>query len=99
MTPQSLQRACDWYFFSLAAVLPSSTPDTVGDSDFGYFGAHQLQGYPACMCPFPTLQVRGCPPTSVERNGRHWRISIQRDGARVARRWRPDDHGNVQRVD
>src|ERR1700683_5574826 len=41
-----------------AAVLPSGSPDTVGASDFGYFGAHQLQGYPAYMCPCPTLSVR-----------------------------------------
>jgi hypothetical protein len=39
-------------------VLPSGSPDTVGASDFGYFGAHQLQGYPACICPCPTLWVR-----------------------------------------
>ena len=24
----------------------------------GYFGAHQLQGYPACTCPCPTLRIR-----------------------------------------
>jgi hypothetical protein len=45
---------------SRVTVLPSGSPDTVGASDFGYFGAHQLQGYPAYMCPCPTLQVRGC---------------------------------------
>src|ERR1700693_4680615 len=54
-TPQGLRRACD---ISLSAVLPSGSPDTVGASDFGYFGAHQLQGYPACICPRPTLWVR-----------------------------------------
>jgi len=30
-----------------APVLPSGCLDTVGATDFGYFGAHQLQGYPA----------------------------------------------------
>src|ERR1035437_2048574 len=39
-------------------MLPSGRPDTVGTSSFGYFGAHLLQGYPAYICPFPTLQVR-----------------------------------------
>jgi hypothetical protein len=44
--------------------LPSGSPDTVGASDFGYFGAHQLQGYPAYMCLCPTLQVRFIPTLS-----------------------------------
>jgi hypothetical protein len=60
-TPQCLRRPGD---ISRATVLPSGWPDTVGASDFGYFGAHRLQGYPACMCPCPTLQARGCPPPS-----------------------------------
>jgi len=58
-TPQCLIRACD---VSRVTVLSSGSPDTVGASDFGYFGAHQLQGYPAYMCRCPALQVRGCPP-------------------------------------
>jgi hypothetical protein len=37
---------------------PARHADPVGASDFGYFGAHQLQGYPAYMCPCPTLPVR-----------------------------------------
>ena len=31
-------------------VLPSGCFDTVGASDFSYFGAHQLQGYPDLHC-------------------------------------------------
>ena len=44
--------------FAHAAVLPSGWPDTVGAHGFGDFGAHQLQGYPAHICPWPTLQVQ-----------------------------------------
>jgi hypothetical protein len=44
--------------FAHAAVLPSGWPDTVGAHGFGDFGAHQLQGYPAHICPSPTLPVR-----------------------------------------
>ena len=54
-TPQCLRPTSD---ITRATVLPSGLPDTVGAPDFGYFGAHQLQGYPADMCPCPTLQVR-----------------------------------------
>src|SRR5713101_7366793 len=28
------------------------------------FSELTTSGYPACMCPCPTLQVRGCPPPS-----------------------------------
>jgi hypothetical protein len=45
---------------SRSTVLPSGPSDTVGASDFDYFGAHQLQGYPACTCPCPTLWLRRC---------------------------------------
>src|SRR3979490_652498 len=31
----------------------------------GDFGAHQLQGYPACTCPCPTLRVRRFRPTHM----------------------------------
>src|SRR5947208_1374411 len=55
MTPQSPRRTRD---LSHTTVLPSGSPDTVCATDFGYFGPHQLQGYPAYMCPLPTLQVR-----------------------------------------
>src|SRR5665811_1883840 len=55
LTPQCLRRTRD---LPHTAVLPSGSPVTVGASDFGYFGAHQLQGYPACTCPYPTLRVR-----------------------------------------
>ena len=41
-----------------AAVLASGSPDAVGATDFGDFGAHQLQGFPARTCPCPTLRVR-----------------------------------------
>ena len=44
--------------FRRATLLPSGPPDPAGASDFGYFGAHQPQGYPAYMCPCPTLPVR-----------------------------------------
>ena len=44
--------------FTHAVVLPSGWPDTVGAHDFGDFGANQLQGYPAHICPWPTLQGR-----------------------------------------
>ena len=33
----------------------------------GDFGAHQLQGYPACTCPCPTLRVRRYRPTHMAR--------------------------------
>jgi hypothetical protein len=59
-----LRSACDVLaLFSHAAVLPSGSPDTVGATDFG-LSELTASGYPACMCPCPTLQVRGCPPPS-----------------------------------
>jgi hypothetical protein len=53
-TPQCLRRTS---VVTHVTVLPSGSPDTVGASDFGCFGAHQLQGYPAYMCPCPTSGV------------------------------------------
>jgi hypothetical protein len=53
-----LRSACDAQAYNARHSIVSGLPDTVGASDFGYFGAHQLQGYPAYMCPCPTLQVR-----------------------------------------
>src|SRR5665811_399066 len=35
-----------------ATVLPSGSPDTVGASDFGYFGAHYF-GIPSLHVPLP----------------------------------------------
>jgi hypothetical protein len=60
-TPQCPRRTSE---LTHVAVWPSGQPDTACASGFGYFGAHQLQGYPAYMCPCTTLQVRGCAPPS-----------------------------------
>src|ERR1700730_13464307 len=54
-----------------AAVLPSGMPDTVGRHWIGFFGAHQLQGYPACTCPCPTLREQHycCPHMARGQDG------------------------------
>ena len=55
--------------FAHAAVLPSGWPDTVGAHGFGDFGAHQLQGYPAHICPWPTLQFKCSVTTALTWSG------------------------------
>ena len=67
-TPQCLCRARD---LALATVLPSGSPDTVGPSDFGFFGAHQLQGYSAYMCP-DTNASSAALPTALTSSGSGW---------------------------
>ena len=57
MTPQSLQRTCD---VACATVLPSGSPDTVGASDFGYFGAHYF-GIPSLHVPLSNASSAGLP--------------------------------------
>src|SRR5450432_2143169 len=57
MTPQSLQRTCD---VACATVLPSGSPDTVGASDFGYFGAHNF-GIPSLHVPLSNASSAGLP--------------------------------------
>src|SRR5450432_4109744 len=59
MTPQSLQRTCD---VACATVLPSGSPDTVGASDFGYFGAHYF-GIPSLHVPLSNASSAGLPTT------------------------------------
>jgi len=52
---------------------PFCLPDCVTPSALWirYFGAHQLQGYPACICPCPTLQVQphDCPHMARGQSG------------------------------
>ena len=45
-----LRSAGDTLAIARAPVLPSGCLDTVGATDCGYFGAHQLQGYPGLHC-------------------------------------------------
>src|ERR1700691_3719406 len=43
-----------------AAVLPSGSPDTVGASDFGFFGAHNF-GIPSLHAPLSNASSAGLP--------------------------------------
>src|ERR1700691_469209 len=43
-----------------AAVLPSGSPDTVGASDFGFFGAHNF-GIPSLHVPLSNASSAGLP--------------------------------------
>jgi hypothetical protein len=52
-----LLRACD---VSRVIVLPSGSPDTVGASDFGYFGAHNF-GIPSLHAPLSNAASAGLP--------------------------------------
>src|SRR5437763_4059011 len=49
--------------FTYTALLSSGWADTV-DSLIGPISELTTSGYPACICPFPTLQVRPCGPPS-----------------------------------
>ena len=44
-------------------MLPSGSPDTVGASDFGYFGAHKF-GIPSLHVPLSNASSAGLPPPS-----------------------------------
>jgi len=66
-TPQSLRCA------RVYRAPPCCLPDCVTPSALWirYFGAHQLQGYQACICPCPTLPVQphGCPHLARGQSG------------------------------
>ena len=67
-----LRRACGALAFTRATVLPSGWPDTVGAPDFGYFGAHQLQGYPAYICPCPNASSAAFARAPSHGSGSGW---------------------------
>ena len=57
-TPQCLRRT---RVLAHGAVLPSGSPDTVGASDFGYFGAHRF-GIPSLHVPLAHASSASFPP-------------------------------------
>src|SRR5207245_4791977 len=57
LTPQRLRHARD---LTRVTVLPSGLPDTVGASDFGYFGAH-IFGIPSLHVPLPNASSSRLP--------------------------------------